>query len=139
MQGASLQSLCLYGWGSFTRQTVLIYLAEVVEIIIIDEDVFAAVIRDLHGVVDLLDKAAGLLDIVGVEENIAEGLVLRQLVADTGEGVDRDAGDGGDLVKPLDGGDDAVVIRPEHIARTAALIGLGLGRGQHGSLRLPRA
>ncbi len=73
MQGASLQSLCLYGWGSFTRQTVLIYLAEVVEIIIIDEDVFAAVIRDLHGVVDLLDKAAGLLDIVGVEENIAEG------------------------------------------------------------------
>ena len=91
MQGASLQSLCLSGWGSFTRQTVLIYLAEVVEIIIIDEDVFTAVIRDLHGVVDLLDKAAGLLDIVGIEENIAEGLVLRQLVADTGEGVDRDA------------------------------------------------
>lgn len=78
--------------GSSACQTVLIYLAEVVEIVIIDEDVFAAVVRDLHGVVDLPDKAAGLLNIVGIEEDIAEGLILCQLVADTGERVDRDAG-----------------------------------------------
>ena len=108
----------------------LIYVSEIVKVGVADEDVLTVGVFDADGVVDPADNVKGLVNGVGVEENVAERHILMYLVPDAGKGIDIYAGDGGDLVKPFDGGDGAAFVGPEHIAAGAAAVGVLLGFGQ---------